>query len=80
MPDAQGPALPDRVCISSSSKFHDKRYQAIGVRFKGVEKRNVFEYCVSERWVRLIVGHARTKGGDPMTMKLQGDVHPYWRF
>jgi hypothetical protein len=51
----------------------------VGVRFKGVEKTNVEEYCVSEGWVRLTAGLARDRKGDPMTIKLQGTVEPYFR-
>jgi hypothetical protein len=49
------------------------------VRFKGVEKNNVEEYCVSEGWVRLAVGTAKDRHGNPMTVKLKGPVEPYFR-
>ena len=53
--------------------------RGIGVRFKGVEKNNVEEYCVSEGWVRLVAGVAKDRAGNPMTVKLKGDVVPYFR-
>ena len=53
--------------------------RGVGVRFKGVEKTNVEEYCVSEGWVRLSVGKTTDRRGRPMTMKLQGSVEPYLR-
>jgi len=49
------------------------------VRFKGVEKTNVDEYCVSEGWVRLTAGAAKDRKGNAMTVKLQGPVEPYYR-
>ena len=49
------------------------------MRFKGVEKTNVEEYCVSEKWVRLTVGTTKDRKGRPLTIKLQGDVEPYFR-
>ena len=51
----------------------------MGIRFKGVEKTNVDEYCVSEGWVRLTVGNKVDRRGQPMTTKLQGPVEPYFR-
>ena len=49
------------------------------MRFKGVEKTNVDEYCVSEGWVRLTVGTTVDRNGKAMTVKLQGPVEPYFR-
>ena len=51
----------------------------MGVRFKGVEKTNMEEYCVSEGWVRLSVGKPVDRTGAPLTVKLQGTVEPYFR-
>ncbi|RYF99761.1 MAG: DUF3297 family protein, partial [Caulobacteraceae bacterium] len=56
MSDAQTP--PDRLSVNPASPYHDAAAleRGVGVRFKGVEKTNVDEYCVSEGWVRLSVG------------------------
>ena len=35
------------------------------MRFKGVEKTNVEEYCVSEGWVKLAVGNKTDRHGQP---------------
>jgi hypothetical protein len=72
---------PDRLCTNPSSPFFDQAAldRGVGVRFKGVEKTNVDEYCVSEGWVRLTVGTTTDRRGNPMTMKLQGTVEPYYR-
>ena len=53
--------------------------RGVGVRFKGQEKTNVDEYCVSEGWVRLSVGTTVNRAGKPMTIKLLGPVEPYFR-
>jgi hypothetical protein len=53
--------------------------RGIGIRFKGVERSNVEEYCVSEGWVRLSVGNTRDRRGRPLTVKLQGAVEAYFR-
>ena len=49
----------------------------MGILFNGVEKTNVEEYCVSEGWVRLSVGTARDRKGQPMTIRLKGKVEPF---
>jgi hypothetical protein len=74
-------APPDRLAVNPKSPYYDEGVLArgVGVRFKGVEKTNVEEYCVSEGWVRLCVGNGRDRRGDPITIKLNGDVEPYFR-
>lgn len=71
--------LPDRLSTDPDSPFHDAELleRGIGIRFKGVEKTNVEEYCVSEGWVRLAAGKARDRHGNPITIKLKGAVEPY---
>ena len=72
---------PDRLAISPDSPYHDADVlqRGVGVRFKGVDKTNVDEYCVSEGWVRLSVGKTQDRRGNAMTIKLQGLVEPYFR-
>ena len=72
---------PDRLSTDPASPFYNEELLArgIGIRFKGVEKTNVEEYCVSESWVRLSVGKSVDRRGKPITMKLQGPVEPYFR-
>lgn len=72
---------PDRLAASPKSPFYDEVLleRGVGVRFDGVEKTNVEEYCVSEGWVRLAAGNARTRSGEQMTIKLKGKVEPYFR-
>lgn len=71
---------PDRLATNPSSPYYDAAVleRGVGVRFKGVEKNNVDEYCVSEGWVRLAVGSVDRRG-NAMTIKLQGEVEPYFR-
>jgi len=71
--------LPDRLSVNPASPFYDEALLArgVGIRFKGVEKTNVEEYCVSEGWVRLTAGTAKDRHGNPMTVKLKGPVEPY---
>ena len=55
--------LPDRLSTDPESPFYDADILArnVGVRFKGEDKTNVDEYCVSEGWVRLAVGNSRDR-------------------
>ena len=72
---------PDRLSSNPSSPWYDQTLleRGVGVRFKGVEKTNIDEYCVSEGWVRVTVGKSADRFGNPMVMKLQGTVEPYFR-
>jgi hypothetical protein len=72
---------PDRLSASPDSPFYDAQIleRGVGIRFKGVEKNNVDEYCVSEGWVRLTAGNTKDRKGNAMTIKLQGSVEPYFR-
>ena len=67
---------PDRLATNPRSPFHDAALLArgIGIRFKGEEKTNVEEYCISEGWVRLPVGRSLDRHGNAMTIKVSGDV------
>ena len=72
--------LPDRLAADPSSPYYNEELlsRGVGVRFKGVEKNNVEEYCVSEGWVRLALP-SKDRRGNPMTIKLTGDVEVYLR-
>ncbi|MCR5878936.1 DUF3297 family protein [Phenylobacterium sp. J367] len=72
---------PDRLSTDPDSPFYDADVLAknVGVRFKGEEKTNVDEYCVSEGWVRLAVGNSKDRRGKQLTVKLNGPVEPYYR-
>lgn len=71
---------PDRLSTDPKSPYHDAELlgRGIGIRFNGVEKTNVDEYCVSEGWIRIAVGATRDRKGNPLTIKLKGVVEPYF--
>lgn len=73
--------LPDRLSNDPRSPYYNEQVLArdVGIRFKGTEKQNVEEYCVSENWIRVAVGSARDRFGNPVTIKLTGTVEPYFR-
>lgn len=71
--------LPDRLSQDPRSPYHDEALlqRGVGIRFKGQEKTNVWEYCVSEGWVRVVAGKALDRKGNPLTILLKGEVEPY---
>ena len=66
--------LPDRLSTDPRSPFYDEALLArgIGIRFNGKELHNVEEYCVSEGWIRVAVGKALDRRGQPLTQKRTG--------
>jgi hypothetical protein len=81
MSDTDAHTMPDRLSTDPRSSFYNEELLSLGVgiRFKGEEKTNVEEYCVSEGWVRLALGAKVDRHGRPLTIKLTGPVEPYLR-
>jgi hypothetical protein len=79
--EATNDQLPDRLSTDPKSPYYNADLLArdIGIRFKGIEKTNVEEYCVSEGWVRVTAGAAKDRYGNPLTIKVHGPVEPYFR-
>ncbi len=75
------PPLPDHLSVDPKSPHFNKevlQFQ-IGIRFNGVEKTNVEEYCISEGWVRITAGgKSKDRHGNPMTVKVKGTVEVYY--
>ena len=71
---------PDRLSLDPRSDYFDEALlgRGVGIRFNGNEKTNVVEYSVSEGWIRVAAGRSRDRYGQPMTVKLQGKVEPYF--
>ena len=80
-PAAVAVPLPDRLSANPKSPYYDPSVlvRDIGVRFNGVEKSNVDEYCVSEGWVKVVAGKAKDRFGNSVTVTLKGVVEPYFR-
>jgi uncharacterized protein DUF3297 len=72
---------PDRLSNDPGSPYYDgdALTRDVGIRFKGVEKTNVSEYCVSEGWIRVEVGKTKDRYGNPLTIKLTGPVEAYFK-
>jgi hypothetical protein len=72
---------PDRLSNDPRSPFYDEAVlsRGVGIRFNGVEKTTVEEYCISEGWIRAAIGKTVDRRGNPLTMKLKGVVEPYFQ-
>jgi hypothetical protein len=72
---------PDRLSLNPRSPFFDGELlrRGVGIRFKGNERRDVEEYSVSEGWIRVAAGRSMDRYGQPMTIKLKGEVEPFFQ-
>ena len=80
MPEDSTDTPPDRLSLDPRSNYYDEPLlsRGVGIKFNGNEKTNVIEYSVSEGWIRVAAGRSRDRYGQPMTVKLQGKVEPYF--
>lgn len=71
---------PDRLSINPKSAHFDQPLleRGIGIRFNGVERRDVEEYCLSEGWIRVALGKKVDRRGQPLTIKLSGAVEAWF--
>ena len=81
MSDTKPAAFPDRLSANPNSPFYNAEVleKDIGIRFNGVEKNNVDEYCVSEGWIKVVAGKAKDRRGNSITIQLKGVVEPFFR-
>ena len=77
MPDT----LPDRLSNDPASRYYDEALlsRGIGIRFNGLERTNVEEYCVSEGWIRTALGKTLDRRGKPLTITHRGTVEPFFK-
>ena len=71
---------PDRLSVDPSSPHHDAEalQRGVGIRFKGVVRHNVEEYCISEGWVKVQAGKTMDRKGQPLLLKLNGPVEAWY--
>jgi hypothetical protein len=72
--------LPDRLSTNPRSPHFNMEVlqRGIGVRFKGKERHDVDEYCLSEGWIRVQAGKAVDRHGQPVTVKLSGPLEVWF--
>lgn len=71
---------PDRLSTNPRSPHFDMEVlqRGIGIRFKGRERTDVEEYSISEGWIRVAAGKSKDRFGQPMTIKLSGEVEAWF--
>lgn len=71
---------PDRLSTDPSSPHFDQAAleRGVGIRFKGVERKDVEEYSKSEGWIRVALGKKVDRRGRPLTIKLSGEVESWF--
>lgn len=74
-------ALPDRLSTDPRSPHHLPAVmeRGIGIRLNGKELFNVEEYCISERWVKVPAGKTVDRRGQPLLIKLKGEVEAFYK-
>ena len=71
---------PDRLAVNPKSPYYNAAVleRGVGIRFKGEERHNVEEYCISEGWVRLPFGKTLDRRGNAITLKAMGEVEAWF--
>ncbi|CAH8240719.1 DUF3297 family protein [Vibrio aestuarianus] len=75
------PALPDHLAGNPRSPYHVAECfeHHIGIRLNGKERTDVEEYCISEGWVKIPSPKAKDRFGQPMLIKLKGEVEAFYK-
>ena len=78
---ASRPPLPDRLSTDTRSPHYMAAVfeHDVGIRFNGKERRDVEEYCQSEGWIRVPAGKTLDRKGNPLLIKLKGQVEVFYR-
>lgn len=71
---------PDHLSTNPRSPHFDMEtlQRGIGIRFKGRQRTDVEEYSISEGWIRVAAGKSRDRFGNPITIKLSGEVEAWF--
>ena len=78
---AAGPDIPpDRLAINPRSKHYGGELlsRGIGINFRGDRKHSIEEYCISEGWVKVQAGKTMDRKGNPLLIKLNGEVEAWF--
>ena len=71
---------PDHIAVDPRSPHFDADMlrRGVGIRFKGLVRRDVEEYCISEGWVKVQAGKTMDRHGRPLLLKLTGPVEAWF--
>ena len=75
------PTLPDHLAGNPRSPHYVAECfeHHIGIRLNGKERTDVEEYCISEGWVKIPSPKAKDRWGQPMLIKLKGEVEAFYK-
>lgn len=75
------PVLPDHLSSDPRSPHHVAAVfeHDIGIRLSGKERADVSEYCISEGWVKVPAGKTLDRKGQPLLIKLKGQVEAFYK-
>ena len=71
---------PDHLSVNPRSPAFDADVlqRGVGIRFKGKQRTDIEEYSISEGWVRVQAGKTVDRKGQPLTLKLKGEVEAWY--
>ncbi len=71
---------PDHLAVSprSSAFDADALQRGVGIRFKGNVRTDIEEYSISEGWVKVQAGKTVDRKGNPLLLKLSGEVEAWF--
>lgn len=71
---------PDHLSVNPSSPHFDgdTLQRGVGIKIKGRERTDIEEYCISEGWVRVQAGKTVDRKGNPLTIKIKGEVEAWF--
>ena len=71
---------PDRLAVNPRSPHYggEMLSRGIGINFRGERKHSIEEYCVSEGWVKVQAGKTMDRKGNPLLIKLNGEVEAWF--
>jgi hypothetical protein len=74
------PPLPDRLSVDPRSPTTSPPcLNTKGIKLNGKERLDVEEYCISEGWISVPAGKARDRKGNPLMIKVKGQVEAFYR-
>ena len=71
---------PDHLAVNPRSPHFDadSLQRGVGIRFKGRERTDIEEYSISEGWVKVQAGKTVDRKGQPLLLKLSGEVEAWY--
>jgi hypothetical protein len=74
------PDMPDRLSTDPRSPFHVAAVfeHDVGIRINGKQRFDVAEYCISEGWIKVPAGKTVDRKGQPVLIKLTGQVEAFY--